>query len=145
MRHISLFSRTLKISFAILLMLLAAKATADAGNHASHLSYKLNNSAVLPEVTSQNFQDFASRTLLLPDSADGITLAAEPSKTQLATEVFTDTFSQLATKDEFNLMSENFPEAPTETASSHIVKLPIPATVVLFAGAFTWLMGISRR
>jgi len=143
MKQISQMSRILKISLPIIFLMLASKADADPINFVYDLSHKLNSSDYFQPVPIK-ILEVNSHQLTDQDYTASTISSSEYNNTQIINpEVFTNSFLQLSANDEFGLMAEN--TSLESTNNSYAIKLPLPATALLFGGALTWVIGLSRR
>ena len=133
----------LKLSLAVfILILVATQAQAESRN----TTYDLTNTALFQTVNakvSENSEVIKDQVLALENTPTTISSSSEQhAKDVVNTEVFSGAMLQAVADDEFSKKTKNSPEEPT---NSHIVNLPLPTTALLFGGALTWLVGISRR
>lgn len=139
-------SRVLKLFLPIFILMLATQVQAESINFIYDLSYNLTNAELLQPVNSkvsEKLQENKNRPLTSQNVTYGISSSTENINLQVITEVFTGSFLQLAAPDALDKKAENTPEESVN--NSHVVKLPLPATALLFGGALTWLISISRR
>lgn len=134
-------SKIIKFALPVILLNFVTKVHADSINFAHP-----NKTDVFQHVNtnaSKKIQEYESPQLTAQENLDKIIFSSGQNNTQFYSEVFTESFLQLAKNEELGKLAGNASHEHAD--NTHVVKLPLPATVLLFGGAMTWLIGCSRR